>query len=46
MGEEEQAGPLNAHLKGRVRRKYIQVLLAAALSLQQNRFGIWSGMTG
>lgn len=46
MGEEEQAGPLNANLKGRVRTKYIQVLLAAGLSLKQNRFSVWSGMIG
>lgn len=33
-----------ANLKGRVRTKYIQVLLAAGLSLKQTRFAFWSGM--
>lgn len=46
MGEDEQTGPLNASLKGRVRITYIQVLLAAALSLKQKRFAVWSGVTG
>lgn len=44
MSEEEQAD--NANLKGRVRTKYIQVLLAAGLSLMQNMFAVWSGMIG
>lgn len=37
---------LIALLKGRVKTKYIQVLLAAGLSLKQNKFAVWSGMIG